>query len=67
LSIDNESESVEESRAIAQRKKEIVEPESGTREESSLEDAEAAIGEDDMDQSEELEEGTDATVPTEPD
>jgi hypothetical protein len=67
LSIDDENDSVEEARAIAQRKKEVMEPESGTREESRLEDAEAAIGEDESDQSEELEEGMDDTVPTEPD
>jgi len=67
LSIDNENESVEEARAIAQRKKKIMEPEPGTREESRLEDAEVGIGEDESDQSEELEEETDATIPTEPD
>jgi hypothetical protein len=67
LSVDDENESVEEARAIAQRKKEVMEPESGTREESRLEDADVAIGEDESDQSEELEDETDATVPTEPD
>jgi hypothetical protein len=66
LSIDDERESEEETRSIAQMKKKINDPESGTREEAQSEDAEADIEEDVVDESEELEEEGDASVPAEP-
>lgn len=65
MSIDDEAESEEESRAIAQRKKKTMEPQSGTREEALSEDAEADIETDVADESEEVEEEGDASVPTE--
>jgi hypothetical protein len=65
LSIDDEQESEEETRSIAHMKKGLSEPEPDSRQEAQSEDVEADIGEDVVDENEELDEEGDVEVPEE--
>lgn len=65
MSIDDEQESEEESRAIAQRQKEFSEPPEDSRQEAESEDVEAGIEDDVVDENEEVEDESGEDVPKE--